>query len=182
MNQENLLSLRSAVEKAFQEAGVNIYEQAPRLLRLIDENRPHVEASCSPQSLNRFLASATDAEAAKFAQYAKLFSALPTLLASFVEDSVVKTAAAIPPRVGPPNKLTPEIKREIVKRVTHFYLADGLPIGIAQSRVSKQLGLGKRTIQTAWSQRQQLAAQPFQSIGDVWKLLQGKVAELAQAL
>ena len=55
MNQENLLSLRSAVEKAFQEAGVNIYEQAPRLLRLIDENRPHVEASCSPEGLTRFL-------------------------------------------------------------------------------------------------------------------------------
>ena len=175
MNEDNRVSLVSSLEKAFEEVGVNLYEHAPRLLRFVDDIRPTVEAVCSPQSLNRFLASATDAEASKFATYAKLFTALPTLLASFVEDSVIKTAATIPPRVGPPNKLTPEIKREIVKRVTRFYLADGLPIGIAQSRVSQQLGLGKRTIQTAWSQRQQLAAQPFQSIGDVWKLFEGRV-------
>lgn len=182
MNEDDRVSLVSALEKAFEEVGVNLYEHAPRLLRFVDDIRPTVEAVCSPQSLNRFLASATDAEAAKFAMYAKLFTALPTLLAGFVEESVIRTAAAIPPKVGPPNKLTPENKREIVKRVSHHYLAEGLPIGIAQTRVAQQLGLGKRTIQTAWSQRQHLAAQPFQSIGEVWKLLQGKVDELAQAL
>ena len=88
-------------------------------------------------------------------------------------DCVVKTAATIPANVGHPSKLTPEIEREIVKRVTHFYTVDGLPVGIAQARVAQQLCLGRRIVQSVWRKRGTLAAQPFQSIRDVWKFFDG---------
>jgi hypothetical protein len=153
---------------------VNIYRQAPRLLSLIDEFRPLVEASCSREALERYFASAGDTGEERIQMAVSLFFALPSILSEFVKDSVQQAAASIPAKVGPPLRLTPEIKRQIVESVGRLHIG-GLGIGVAQFRVAQQLNLSKRTVQGVWRQRQALSQQPFQSIGDVWVLIKKQI-------
>ena len=175
MDDEQRRVMIDALEQAFAEVGIDLYSGAPRLLHFLDSNRPYVEACCSPEALRTLLSQLSETDAAQFATYAAFFNAFPKLLQQFVMDCVVTTAASAPTPVGPPRKLTPEIEREIVRRVTELYVDGSVGIGIAQSRVAQQLGLGKRTIQTVWRRRQQLSAQPFQSMSDIWKFLEGTI-------
>ena len=78
--------------------------------------------------------------------------------------------------VGPPTKLTPEIKRQIIESVGRLHMG-GVGIGASQFRVAQQLNLGKRTVQGVWQQRLTLIEQPFQGIGDVWALIRTQVQE-----
>lgn len=180
MDNEQRRQMIHALETAFTQAGVDIYSAAPRLLRFIDSNRPHVEACCSHKALDAYLAKATALDAAEFSICLAFLTAVPSLIQQFVTDGVVKAAESISLPVGPPRKLTPDIEREIVRRVTDLYTTGGVRIGIAQSRVAQQLGIGKRTVQTAWRKRHQIAAQPFQSMSDVWNFLSGDCTQLSE--
>lgn len=173
MNEEQRRLMIDALEQAFAETGIDLYAGASRLLRLLDSVRPHVEASCSREALDAYFATATATDSAELAVYVAFFTSAPALFQQFATDCAVKTADSIPRPVGPPRKLTPEIERDIVRRITHYYTVDGLHIGTAQTRVAQQLVLGKRTVQTAWRRRHQLAAQPFQTISDAWKFFAG---------
>jgi hypothetical protein len=177
MNEEQRQSMIDAIEKSFAESGVDLYTGAPRLLHFIDSVRPHVEASCSRKTLDDYLAKANEMDVSEIMMHMALFAAAPTLFQQFATDCAVKVAESIPAPVGPPRKLTPEIEREIVKRLKKLYVDDGLPIGIAQGRVALQLSLGKRTVQTVWRKRHQLVAQPFQSMSDVWDFFRANNAE-----
>ena len=169
MDEEQRRQIIDAMEKAFAQVGVDLYSAAPRLLRFIDSNRPHVEACCSRQAVDAYFATATASDAAEIATYVAFVTAAPALLQQFVTDCVANAAESIPASAGPPRKLTPEIEREIVRRVSALYTADGVSIGTAQTRIAQQLRHGKRTVQTAWRKRKQQAIQPFQSMTDVWK-------------
>lgn len=105
MNAEQRQAFIDAVEAAFAEQGIDMYDGAQRLLRYMDRKRPMIEASCSREALNRYLEDDGEVAVAEIAKWLALIPAFGGIATQFVTGAVRDTAASMPKApVGPPSR------------------------------------------------------------------------------
>ncbi len=168
MNEEQRRALIDSLEQAFASYGMDLYQGARYFCRYLDGKRALLEASRSRETLDAYLQSTQAFNETEAAMAAAFFSAAPLLVNDAVLDAIREKAATLSSVPGRPVKLTPEMKREVVAQILRL-LATGLDMGAAQLRVSQQFGISKRSVQSVWRKRRELAEHPFQSIRDLWK-------------
>jgi hypothetical protein len=162
--------LIDATETMFARTGHDLYEGARRIKQWVDERYPLLEASQSREGLNALLAHGKETDMQHLLQAVALLQALPSVAEQFVDQGILKAAQSIPTQNPGRRRIEPETKRKIVDAVGRLHM-QGVPIGTAQSRAAQKFGLGKRSIQRVWRERQHLAEQPFQTMDDIWRFL-----------
>ena len=103
-----IAQLIDAIEGAFQQVGLNVYEGAAALKQYIDANYPFVEASLSREALNHFFLQADENDTAQASDFISLTLAFPAIAEQLILNSVQETASQLPaPPVGRKTVLTP---------------------------------------------------------------------------
>jgi hypothetical protein len=171
MDERQCQALIDNIELAMKSQGVDLYEGAKRLRSWLNGQYSLLEACESRASLTAYFSSETNEPDARTEQYTVLLGVFPTLIEAFLKKAIVDKAAMLPKGpVGRPLALTLEEKRDIVETVGLLH-KQGVRMGDAQLRASRQFGIAKRTVERVWRERASLAQQQFLSLGDVWRFL-----------
>ena len=171
MNPADRDALIDAVERTFAEEDIDLYEGAAWLKRYVDEYSPILEAALARPTLAAWFDSTGLEDPAQIRTVIAVCGAALPILRQFAANAIGKAADTLPPAPsGRPQALTSDQMRQVNEKVVSLILK-GVQTGDAQTRAAHHFGIAKRTVQRAWKKREELAQEPFQSIGDLMQAL-----------
>ena len=171
MNPADRDALIDAVERTFAEVDIDLYEGAAWLKGQVDEYSPLLNAALSRSALAAYFDSAGLEDPERIQTLLAVCATASPILRQFAANAIGKAADTLPPTPsGRPLAITSDQMRLVNQKVVSLILK-GVQTGDAQTRAAQHFNIAKRTIQRAWKKREELAQEPFQSIGDLMQAL-----------
>jgi hypothetical protein len=161
------------LEAALKDAGAeHPYALAERALQWVTANREMFLAMRSRETLVDFVQRFPDEAGAVLPACIALLQITPAIIETQIKQAIHMAAKNHPRDVTPgrPSAVDDSAKRDICDAVSGLY-RKGVQLAEAQRRVAQQNGVGVRSIQRAWGEREALEAAPPQSIQDIWRAI-----------
>lgn len=171
---EIAVAVVQAVESALAEAGLSDpYRHGERVFQWLERNRKMIEAIRSREALTALIRNVPEEAEQYLPLVVALIQMAPSILTGEVMRMVHQSAKDNPVSVSPgrPVVLADSAKDEICDSVSDLY-RKGVALTLAKERSAERFGVGMRSVERVWRQRNKLAERKPQTIADLFEAFQ----------